>query len=320
MLKTTRKVEPRLIPYYQLLYWLIALMLVSSNVKASDTLLLLSSDSPAYQTVATSIISQGPTIPIDTSYPDNLTDNAATHLATYSLLIAVGTKATEFAMQFAAQDSVILSTFIPSQGFHKLSEEYATALKERGISTTAIYLDQPLERQLKLATQIKPDLKRLGFTLGPDSQYLLPQLESAATNLNLSLNYQTLTLESNPIQSIQPVMEDSDLFLVIPDQSTLNRTTAKWLLYMSLRNQVPLLAFSQNYVKAGAVAACITTPEEIGRYTAEQLHIIIQGTLPLPSHSPYFTIITNPRIARKLGLKIKTADELQQTIVESEAQ
>ncbi|MBU2967652.1 ABC transporter substrate binding protein [Amphritea sp. 2_MG-2023] len=295
-------------------------MLVSSNVKASNTLLLLSSDSPAYQTVATSIISQGPTIPIDTSYPDNLTDNAATHLATYSLLIAVGTKATEFAMQFAAQDSVILSTFIPSQGFHKLSEEYATALKERGISTTAIYLDQPLERQLKLATQIKPDLKRLGFTLGPDSQYLLPQLESAATNLNLSLNYQTLTLESNPIQSIQPVMEDSDLFLVIPDQSTLNRTTAKWLLYMSLRNQVPLLAFSQNYVKAGAVAACITTPEEIGRYTAEQLHIIIQGALPLPSHSPYFTIITNPRVARKLGLKIKTADELQQTIVESEAQ
>ncbi|WP_164549059.1 ABC transporter substrate-binding protein [Amphritea opalescens] len=294
-------------------------MLVSSNVKAAETLLLLSSDNPAYQTVATSIISQGPTIPIDTSYPDNLSNNTTSHLTGYSLLITVGSKATEFAMQFAAEDSVILSTFIPSQGYHKLSEEYATQLNARRISATAIYLDQPLERQLKLATQIKPDLKRLGFSLGPDSQYLLPQIESAAAKMNLSLTYQTLTLESNPIQRIQPVMENSDLFMVIPDQSTLNRTTAKWLLYMSLRNRVPLLAFSQNYVKAGAVAACITTPEEIGRYTAEQLHSIMQGTVPLPSYSPYFTIITNPRVARKLGLKIKTADELQQTIVESEA-
>ncbi|SEQ90471.1 ABC transporter substrate binding protein [Amphritea atlantica] len=304
----------------QIICLLIALVLACGNVRAADSLLLLSSDNPAYQSVASTIISQGPTIRMDTSYPEHLTENATAHLAAYQLLITVGSQATEFALQFAQQNSTIVSTFIPSQRFQQLSQKYAVELKQRKISITAIYLDQPLQRQLKLASHIKPELKSLGFTLGPDSLYMLPQLKDAAASMGLTLNYQTLSLEDNPIQRIQPIMESSDLFLVIPDQSTFNKTTAKWLLYMSLRNRVPLLAFSQNYVKAGAIAACITTPEDIGRFTAEQLHLIAGGTLPPPSFSPYFKVITNPRIARQLNLSIQTAEQLQKQIMEAEIQ
>lgn len=320
MLKTTQEVVTRTTYNCQIFCLLIAFLLACDNVKAADSLLLLSSENPAYESVASKIISQGPTISMDTSYTDHMTDNAKNHLESYRLLITVGSLATEFAMKFAQQNSTIVSTFIPSQRFQQLSEKYSRELKQREISTTAIFLDQPLQRQLKLATEVRPQLKRLGFTLGPDSKYILPELKEAAATMNLSLNYQMLTLEDNPIQRIQPIMESSDLFLVIPDQSTLNKTTAKWLLYMSLRNRVPLLAFSQNYVKAGAVAACISTPEDIGRYTAEQLHLIARGSLPPPSFSPYFKVVTNPRIARQLNLSIKTAEQLQQLIVEAETQ
>jgi len=320
MLKTTQEVVTRTTYNCQIFCLLIAFLLACDNVKAADSLLLLSSENPAYESVASKIISQGPTISMDTSYTDHMTDNAKNHLESYRLLITVGSLATEFAMKFAQQNSTIVSTFIPSQRFQQLSEKYSRELKQREISTTAIFLDQPLQRQLKLATEVRPQLKRLGFTLGPDSKYILPELKEAAATMNLSLNYQMLTLEDNPIQRIQPIMESSDLFLVIPDQSTLNKTTAKWLLYMSLRNRVPLLAFSQNYVKAGAVAACISTPEDIGRYTAEQLHLIAGGSLPPPSFSPYFKVVTNPRIARQLNLSIKTAEQLQQLIVEAETQ
>lgn len=319
MLTATREVVANITRYYQRFYLLIGFLLVCTHTNATDALLLLSSDNPAYQNVAASIISQGPATHMDTSYPDNLENNAEKNLASYQLLIAIGSKATKFAMQFAPQDSIILSTFIPSQRYQILSETYAEQLRQKRIRSTAIYLDQPLERQLRLATLIMPDIKTLGFTLGPDSQYLLPQLEIAASKIGITLKYQTLTLESNPIQRIQPIMESADLFMVIPDQSTLNRTTAKWLLYMSLRNKVPLLAFSQNYVKAGAVAACITTPEDIGRYTAEQLHLITERNVPAPAHSPYFTIITNPRVAQQLGLPLKATDALRQAIVESES-
>ncbi len=303
---------------YQIFCLLIAFLLACNNARAADTLLLLSSDNPAYQSVASTIIRQGPTIPLDISYPDSFGAPLENNLRAYPLVIAVGSKATEFAMRFAMQDSIIVSTFIPSQRFKQLSAKYTSQLQQRQISTTAIFLDQPLERQLRLARLIKPGLKNLGFSLGPDSNYILPELKQAALKEGFTLNYRTLTLEDNPIQRIQPIMTSSDLFLVIPDQSTLNKTTAKWLLYMSLRNHVPLLAFTENYVKAGAIAACITTPEDIGRFTAEQLHLILGGTLPEPSFSPYFTVITNPRVARQIGLPIKTAEQLQQQIVEEE--
>lgn len=316
MLKATWEVVTKITHNYQMLFALVVVLFVCTHAKASDALILLSVDNPTYQNIAATIIQQGPAISIDITALDKLTEHPGSTLSDYRLLIPIGSKASQLAMQYAPPDSTIVSTFIPSQRFRQLTTTYTTALNKRHISTTAIYLDQPLERQLKLARHIIPKLQRLGFTLGPDSQYRLPQLKQAATDMNLTLNYQTLTLESNPIQRIQPIMESSELFLVIPDQSTLNKTTAKWLLYMSLRNKVPLLAFSQNYVKAGAIAACITLPEDIGRYTAEQLHKVVTGTLPPPSHNPYFKVITNPRVARQLGLSIESAETLQQKLVE----
>lgn len=299
---------------------LVGLLLVCTNLKAAESLLLLSGDSPTYESVASTIISQGPAIHIDTSYPSHLTKNAEQHLSPYKIIISVGSKATEFAMQYGRENSTILSTFIPSLQFHRLSEKYSNRIAEKHISTTAVFLDQPMQRQLRLASLIKPNLEKLGFTLGPNSERILPELKKSAEDMGFSLSYQTLALSDNPIQRIQPIIDDSDLFLVIPDPSTFNKTTAKWLLYMSLRSKVPLLAFSHNYVKAGAVAACITTPEDIGRYTAEQLHLIERGATPPPTYSPYFKIVTNPKVARQLGLSISTAENLQRQIQEDENQ
>lgn len=297
---------------------MVAMLLACNNLKAADSLLLLSGDSPVYKNIASTIISQGPAIQIDTSYPSHLSKNSPQQLSPYQLIISIGSKATEFAMQYGADNSRILSTFIPSSQFQRLAKKHAFRLSEKNISVTAVYLDQPMSRQLQLAKLINPKLKRLGLTLGPDSAKRLPELERSAKEINISLNYETLTLSDNPIQRIQPIMDSSDLFLVVPDPNTFNKTTAKWLLYMSLRSKVPLIAFSHNYVKAGAIAACITTSEDIGRYTAEQLHLIVGGTIPPPTYSPYFKIVTNPKTARQLGLSINTADNLQQAIQEGE--
>lgn len=318
MQTATLEVVTKASPCRLVICMLAGLLFVCTNLKAAESLLLLSGDSAAYQSIASTIINQGPATQIDTSYPNLLIKNSTQRLSPYHLIISVGSKATEFAMQYGGENIIILSTFIPSRQYQRLTKRYSKRLIEKKISATAVFLDQPIERQLQLAKLISPNLKKIGLTLGPDSIKSLPELEKIAKNMNVSLNYRTLTLSDNPIQRIQPIMNDSDLFLVIPDASTFNKTTAKWLLYMSLRSKVPLLAFSHNYVKAGAVAACIATPEDIGRYTAEQLHLIIGGTIPPPTYSPYFKIVTNPKVARQLGLSISTADNLQKLIQEYE--
>ncbi|BBB27624.1 ABC transporter substrate-binding protein [Amphritea japonica] len=320
MQTATLEVVNKTLTYRLALCILVGFLFVCNNLKAAESLLLLSNEGPTYESVASTIISQGPAIRIDTSYPSHLAKKPEQHLSPYRLIISIGSKATEFAMQHAGSNTIIFSTFIPSRKFHKLSQKYSTRLTEKKVSLTAVFLDQPIKRQLQLAKLIQPKLKAIGLTLGPDSLEILPELEKTAKEMTFHLNHKTLTLSDNPIQQIQPIMDASDLFLVIPDPSTFNKTTAKWLLYMSLRSKVPLLAFSHNYVKAGAVAACITTPEDIGRYTAEQLHLIEGGSIPPATFSPYFKVVTNPKSARQLGLSISTPENLQERLQEGEIQ
>ena len=320
MQAATLEVVTRVSAYRLALCILVGLLFACSNLKAAEALLLLSSESPTYQSVASTIISQGPAFRIDTSYPSHLAQKPEQHLSPYKLIISIGSKATEFAMQYAGNNTIIFSTFIPSRKFHKLSQKYSNQLTDKKVTLTAVFLDQPIKRQLQLAKLIQPRLKNIGLTLGPGSLERLPELEKATKEMALHLNHEILTSSDNPIQRIQPIMDVSDLFLVIPDPSTFNKTTAKWLLYMSLRSKVPLLAFSHNFVKAGAAAACISTPEDIGRYTAELLHLIEGGSIPPATFSPYFKVVTNPKSARQLGLVISTPENLQKQIQEGEIQ
>ena len=316
MQKPTLEVVKQCYPYLAFCM-LVGLLFTCAKVQAADTLILLSSKSDAYQEVADVIISNTPDRELDLLDLGQITKQPET-LHTYPLIIAVGTAASEYAFQFSAENSSILSTFIPAVRYQELYTKHRDRLNRLRIRTSAVFLDQPIVRQLRLAQLIKPSLETVGFTLGQDSAPKLVELHSQASAMGIRLNYSSLSETDNPIQRIQPIIQNSDLFLVLPDINTFNKTTAKWLLYMSFRNQVPLIAFSQNYVNAGAIAACISTPLDIGRFTAEQIRLINDRYIPPVQFSPYFRVVTNPRSARKLKLSIQTAETLQQQLLEAE--
>ncbi|RRC99532.1 ABC transporter substrate-binding protein [Amphritea balenae] len=284
----------------------------------ASTLIVQSDASSTYQEVTNTLIKESPSLQFETLSLEQLKEQPESTLAEYPLLITVGTNATAFVLEKATHQSTILSTFIPSQRFEQLNHQYAFKLLKHKMNLTGVFLDQPVKRQLQLAQLIQPELKTLGLTLGPNSIEILPKLKLAANELGIELNYEALSQEDNPIQRIQPIIKESDLFLVIPDRNTFNQTTAKWLLYMSYRNRKPLIAFSQNYVKAGAIAACISSPEDIGRMTAQQLKTISSGVTPPPTYSPFFSVVTNSRAARQIHLAIPTAERLRQQLLEVE--
>lgn len=296
---------------------LVWFLFACTTVQAADTLVLLSSKSDAYQEVADVIISNTPDRQLDQQDLEQIIKQPEA-LNAYPLIIAIGTAASEYAFRFSAENSSLLSTFIPAVRYQELYAQHQDRLERLSIRSSAVFLDQPISRQLRLAQLIKPDLETVGFTLGQDSAPKLVELHSQASAMGIRLNYSSLSETDNPIQRIQPIIQNNDLFLVLPDKNTFNKTTAKWLLYMSFRNQVPLIAFSQNYVNAGAIAACISTPRDIGRFTAEQIRLINDRYIPPAQYSPYFRVVTNPRSARKLEITIQAAETLQQQLLEAE--
>ena len=94
-----------------------------------------------------------------------------------------------------------------------------------------------------------------------------------------------------------------------------SRDTAQSLLLTTYRANIPVIAFSHAYVRAGALAAVYSTPEQIGQQTGEAILRLNQSgswNLPKPQYPKYFSVSVNSQVARSLGLEI----ESEQVLVE----
>ncbi|MDD5330168.1 MAG: ABC transporter substrate binding protein [Sulfuricella sp.] len=216
------------------------------------------------------------------------------------LLVAVGTGA----MQALAQQNPpapILNVLVPRAAFEK------TARQNRRLGDphrfSAIYLDQPWARQFALIRHTLPNRTRVGILLGPDSAELAPALRAAAKAAGLVAAIEKIEDESDLLPALKRLLGDSEALLAIPDPLIYNRSTVQSILLTTYRQQVPLFGFSPSYVKAGALAAVYSVPEQIGQQAAEIiLRLAADRHLPPPQPPRYFSVGTNSQVARSLGI------------------
>lgn len=233
----------------------------------------------------------------------------------YRNIIAVGSKAGDSLFHKTPNDQKLYISFLPRQTYKKILQKYADHPRTKKRNVTAVYLDQPYQRQLALARLLAPKAKTIATALGPNSQNDLGILKEAARQQGLTLKYETLQESDNPIHKLQPLIRGTDLFLSLPDKSVFNRTTAKWVLYISFRQRIPLIGFSKKYVEAGALAAVHSTPAQIGRHTAELVEQYSHSpTLPAAQYPKYFSVSTNETAARSLRLNIPSASKLNKML------
>jgi putative ABC transport system substrate-binding protein len=228
-----------------------------------------------------------------------------------SLIIAVGTYALSVALS-KTSDIPILATFIPRRSFEQLTSARGDRLQK----IAAIYVDQPMDRQVKLIRTLLPKANTISTLFGDSSVKEQVHLERAALRFGLSVQSARLSSEDNPVNTINPLIMSSDLFLAIPDQGAFNRATAKWSLYLSLKHKKPLIGFSEKFVEAGALAAVFSTPDHIARQTHEWLSLFLnQEPLFNQAFPRYFDVKVNLSTARSINIftpsdaKIKAALE-----------
>ncbi len=295
--------------------WWVLVLFSQSSLSHADNLIVLSRQLNSYQIVADTIRNE-----LDTpSRTVTLAELEVMNFNTegYEQLIAVGSKAADNLLKHSNTNQKLILTFLPRQTFLSLKLKYKQHPKFQHQNVTAVFLDQPYSRQLALARLISPQAKNIATVLGPNSQNDLALLTAAAEKYNFVLQHKTLHESDNPIHKLQPLIKQADIFLSLPDKSVFNRTTAKWVLYITFRQRIPLIGFSQKYVQAGALAAVYSTPKEIGLQTAE----IVQSnqghkTLPPANHPIYYTVAINETAAQTLRIPIPSADELTQRLKE----
>jgi ABC-type uncharacterized transport system substrate-binding protein len=230
------------------------------------------------------------------------------------MIVAVGVRATQ---EMAALNltTPVLATLIPRQAFEKIARQRDYR------QFSAVYLDQPLARQMELIHLALPERSRIGVVLGPESQDALKALQLAAREAKFALVVEKIGADGDLLPALQRVLADSDVLLAMPDPLVFNRGTVQSLLLTTYRYQEPVIGFSHAYVKAGALAAVYTTPEQAGRQAGEVLLRVLAGkswVLPPPEYPKYFSVSLNYQVARSLAINVDDEMALDQKLKRAE--
>jgi len=231
-----------------------------------------------------------------------------------NLIVAVGVDAANAAIQANEGNVPILCVLIPKVAFETL-----TSGKKDFRRVTAIYLDAALGRQLELIRQLLPQAKKVGAVLGNVSLKDKEPLRIAARDKGLFLQSEFARRDTELYAALKSVLLESDVYLAVPDPVIINAATAQNVLITAFKSQVPVIGYSANYVKAGALAAVFSTPHQIGLETGQ----IINGhqranNLPSPKFPRYFSVSVNPAVLRSFGLPAVDERQLEQRLIKAD--
>lgn len=294
----------------------VVLLLAGQSLHAATRIdIILSAHTPYYDELAEAlkarVSAQDPAARVQVTLARNLDASA---ISSDRLLVAIGTSATELALrQFP--DNRLLSLFVTESAWLNMTADQPVHLDQRA----AIFINQPLERFMVLATLLKPDMKILSTALGPVSRQHKPLLEKLAAHHNLTLVAEEIDEHTNPLVKLTPLINRSDLFLAIPDQGIFNRAIARWALYLSYKRKIPVLGFSRSYTQAGALASLLTSPQDVSRQAGEWLERYINQddeALWQAFEPHYFTLELNLYVARALDIPITSEEAVYQQLVQ----
>lgn len=221
--------------------------------------------------------------------------------ADLQMVVTVGVQATRQAL--AAEDLrvPVLAVLLPRVAFEELAGAARTRAPGRRVS--AIFIDQPLNRQLELIRLAVPRLSRLVVLAGPASFADAERLTAAAEARSIEVVVERVSRAGEIYPALQRSLRGADALMVLPDSEVVNAAAAQNVLLTSSRLRVPVLGYSASYVRAGALLGVHSLPQQQGVEAAETVRQVLRGqALPAPRFPRLFNVAVNPQIAQVLGL------------------
>lgn len=236
-----------------------------------------------------------------------------------NLILAVGSQATA-QLSNTKIPAPVLSVLIPRPTFEEIARQ-PDATK----ALSAIYLDQPLARQLRLITIVLPETRNLGTVLGPFTARQQDELAREAQALGIDVKIAHVApVEPDPARALTEIMPGSSAVLALPDPAVFNRYTIRPFLLATFRAGVPVFGFSAAFVTAGAVAAVYSSPSQLGTQAAELAYSYLtagdDGWLKQPRFPKYFHVSTNRSVAESLHITLPEDTVIEQRLRAAEAQ
>lgn len=194
----------------------------------------------------------------------------------------------------------MVATLVPRASYQRFVESVGG-----GRNVTAVWLDQPVVRQMELLRLALPQRRRVGVLFGADSRLFEQELLRAGSERGLDIVAAHAYSGEQVPTSLQRTLEDADVLLALPDPQIYNSSTIQNILTAAYRRRLPLVGFSAAYVKAGALLALYSTPAQVGTQAGEIARATLAGKpLPPPQWPREFAVGVNADVSRSLGVPL----------------
>lgn len=225
-----------------------------------------------------------------------------------ALVFAVGLKAAKAAQLEIVDIPVVYSMVLDPSKY--------------GLNTpnmTGILLEVPVERQLAMIRSLLPNLKHLGTLYDPTKT--TPLIDEARRLLKSSgaeLIPLQIGNERDVPGGLQALLPSIDALWLVPDSTVLNDESLRFILNTALEERVPVIGFSREFARSGALLCLSVNYGDIGRQSGQLARKLLDGQLSLPMkpwHPERIETSLNLKSAKFLGIEIpreleQKADEL----------
>jgi putative tryptophan/tyrosine transport system substrate-binding protein len=272
-----------------------------SESTAMDIAILQSSDIAAYREAVAGLKATGPIGAIYTEYDAQGDLELGKKLArklrasNASLVVAVGLKAA-LAAKIELVDVPIVYMMILDPFKHQLIAD----------NMTGTLLEVPVDRQMKIMRTFLPTLRQLGTLYDPakTSSQVKNAAQQAATS-NFLLKGLPVESDKDVPPQLRALLSEVEAFWLIPDSTVLTNESVRFILESALARQIPVIGFSPEFTRLGALLSMSVNYGDVGRETGLLAKRILDGELPLP-HAPMpverIKITVNLKTAKFLGI------------------
>jgi putative ABC transport system substrate-binding protein len=212
-----------------------------------------------------------------------------------SLVVAVGLKAA-LAAKLEIVDIPIVYMMILDPSKHNLT----------ATNMTGTLLEIPADRQFKILRAFLPDLRRVGMLSNSGNQAKLKDTVAQAAAQSFQLHAFPVDSEKDVPQQLRALLGSADALLLVPDSTVLTNESIGFILETSLAKRIPVIGFSPEFTRLGALLSLSVSYGEVGRETGLLAKRILDGDRKLPAKPipiERLKITVNLKTARFLGFE-----------------
>src|SRR5438445_6091511 len=163
-----------------------------------------------------------------------------------------------------------------------------------------IILEVPVDRQFREMRWVLPGLKRLGVLYDPEKTGdLVEDARRVGKTFGVELIARQVHSEKEVPAGLRGLIPQVDALWLIPDGTVLTEESISFLLTTALDSNVPVIGFSSELVRSGALVGLSVNYEDVGRQAALLTRKILSAQIKAP--------ITFPPEKLRLALNLKTA-------------